>query len=505
MARAGIAVLAAALAAWFLRDELAGFGRPGFPMDDPYIHFQYARNLAHGAGFSFNPGEPSPGATSPLWVLLLALGNTLGVRAEWLALGLGMASMSAAAVLTFEVGLAAGLPLLPAIFAGTCTAACGRMVWAGLSGMETCLAAALSLLLVRAQMAEWRGWRRGILLGAVAGLAVAARPEMLILAAIVGSMEVLRSRPAANRHGAGTDALAYAATLIALLIPYALFCLATTGRPLPNTFYAKSLLPALDGILGQERSRYLPRMLAWAWQDNAIMAVLLVPGLVAWMWRHARERAGVVAWWPVAFWIYSMALYPRHFSMSRYSIPLIPFQFLLAMGAAEWIVTRLRGASARAVAGASLALALLPGGLRGFVLAHDIYLADVDTILSLQVETGDWVRAHLPSGARVATNDVGAITYLGGRYCIDTEGLISSRLVELHLRSRRVQPAPGREEVILEFLAEARPDYCIFFPEWYPAISSRPWLREVHRSEHHNTTGGGDHLVVYQVVDPPWK
>ena len=30
--------------------------------------------------------------------------------------------------------------------------------------------------------------------------------------------------------------------------------------------------------------------------------------------------------------------YPRHFSMSRYSIPLIPFQFLLATGAATYVL-----------------------------------------------------------------------------------------------------------------------------------------------------------------------
>ena len=45
----------------------------GAPLDDAWIHFQFARNLSQGHGFSYNPGQPTPGSTAPLWTLLLAL------------------------------------------------------------------------------------------------------------------------------------------------------------------------------------------------------------------------------------------------------------------------------------------------------------------------------------------------------------------------------------------------------------------------------------------------
>jgi hypothetical protein len=41
-------------------------------VDDTYIHLVYARNLAEAGEFSFNRGDPTYGATSPLWVGLLA-------------------------------------------------------------------------------------------------------------------------------------------------------------------------------------------------------------------------------------------------------------------------------------------------------------------------------------------------------------------------------------------------------------------------------------------------
>src|SRR4051794_21135502 len=42
-------------------------GHLGLPLDDGWIHLQFARNLAHGAGLAYNPGERVAGSTAPLW------------------------------------------------------------------------------------------------------------------------------------------------------------------------------------------------------------------------------------------------------------------------------------------------------------------------------------------------------------------------------------------------------------------------------------------------------
>ena len=57
-----LVALAAALSAPYRR----------FTTDDAFIHFQFARNLANGRGFSYNSDEPTYGDTSPLWVFMLA-------------------------------------------------------------------------------------------------------------------------------------------------------------------------------------------------------------------------------------------------------------------------------------------------------------------------------------------------------------------------------------------------------------------------------------------------
>jgi len=50
-----------------------------FTSDDAHVSFRFAENLARGDGFSFNPGHPTYGSRSPLWVGLLALGCSAGL------------------------------------------------------------------------------------------------------------------------------------------------------------------------------------------------------------------------------------------------------------------------------------------------------------------------------------------------------------------------------------------------------------------------------------------
>src|SRR3989442_14592594 len=76
-----------------------------YQVDDAYIVYRYASNLAHGQGFVFNPGERVEGVTCFLWTLLLA---------PWAAAGLRLPVV--APVLTAAAGCAVVL-LLPFVSA----------------------------------------------------------------------------------------------------------------------------------------------------------------------------------------------------------------------------------------------------------------------------------------------------------------------------------------------------------------------------------------------------
>jgi len=75
----------------------------GYLTDDTFIHLQYARHLASGAGPVFNVGERVYGCTSPLWMALIALGIRLGADGLAVAKALGGAATLASVALCFQL------------------------------------------------------------------------------------------------------------------------------------------------------------------------------------------------------------------------------------------------------------------------------------------------------------------------------------------------------------------------------------------------------------------
>ena len=100
--RRWLIVFAAALSISAYVGASSLFYRTGFPLDDAWIHQTYARNLALHGEWSFIPGQPSAGSTSPLWTILLAPGFWMGLSPyiwtyllSWAALaGVGLAGIS---------------------------------------------------------------------------------------------------------------------------------------------------------------------------------------------------------------------------------------------------------------------------------------------------------------------------------------------------------------------------------------------------------------------------
>ena len=139
-------VLPAVLLVYFLRTELAWTGgRLGVPLDDAWIHYQFARNLSSGQGFGFNPGEPTPGSTAPLWTLLLA---GVGLFTEdFLLPSLVLSTLFLLATVGFTYLLAWDVTgrTWAALLAALATLLSGRLLWAGLAGMETTAFAACTV------------------------------------------------------------------------------------------------------------------------------------------------------------------------------------------------------------------------------------------------------------------------------------------------------------------------------------------------------------------------
>jgi hypothetical protein len=121
-------------------------GHPMVPLDDSFIHFQYAKQLAHGHAFVFSPGDAySTGATSLLYPVILApffwLGFS-GVRIILVSFALGFLTLALSSVVCFLwADRIAGRTA--AALAALLLLSNGNLLWVYFSGMETGLFALL--------------------------------------------------------------------------------------------------------------------------------------------------------------------------------------------------------------------------------------------------------------------------------------------------------------------------------------------------------------------------
>ena len=114
----------------------------------------------------------------------------------------------------------------------------GRFLWAGLAGMETTAFAAVSVgavwLYHRRRLGSVNGSGLDAWTGLLFGLASQMRPEGHLLFGLVVLDSLYRWLQARNAEAARQALLGVVAYGL-ITVPYLLFGLNNTGRPLPNT------------------------------------------------------------------------------------------------------------------------------------------------------------------------------------------------------------------------------------------------------------------------------
>lgn len=213
-----------------------------FPMDDAYIHFVYAENLAeYGKLFFSFPDEKGVATSSILWVLLLAAGRMLGLPVYLTAKALGIASLVTVAIGVYLLSRPLWSPLRSAA-AALLISLSGNMLWFSLNGMETTLFVALGVLTLLSHRAGRWGW-----FALLAALLMLTRPDGLFLLAAIGLAELLANRIPRRAF------LIAALVGILLAAPWYGYLKLRTGHFLPTSASAKqfNVVVAADFLLKQ--------------------------------------------------------------------------------------------------------------------------------------------------------------------------------------------------------------------------------------------------------------
>jgi hypothetical protein len=474
----------AALMAYYLLVCRRTVGELGFPLDDSWIHVRFAQNLAHGYGFSFNPGQLTSSTTGPLWTLVLALGYGLTGEYLWTAAVLNglfcwaTALTAAALARTFVPNHAFGAAVALVV------AVTVPLPWFALSGMEPPLYMWLTVLalLFHVRYRKTRGLK-ALLPTLLFGLAVYARPELLLLfplalldRLLIGSIEK-RATPWA---AAWVKYVALHAVVFgAIVAPFFAYNLAITGRPLPSSYYIKAMNFGIAWAVAIGSMELIVQSLVvapikaifsmwWLWfANNFSLLVPFVFGSVAIIRqaRHpetARHPSFLVPMLllvqPVA-WAISTGLHREPwFQGQRYVANLGPLYIVVGMVGAWWWLHERRPERLQRVLVGGLALVLLAGLVRQPDQAR-LFAHNVKNITEMQVATARWLRDHVPPDSLLAINDIGAVAVITDMRVFDVIGLVTREV----LACRTLDPAgpSGYTRCVWEATRKANPDYLI--------------------------------------------
>ena len=514
-----IGLLAAALLAclgYFAVEVWLLSGDIGFPLDDSWIHLQFARNLVAGEGLAYNPGQLVTGSTAPLWTALLALllylpGNVI-VWAKLLGVAFHLAGVAAAWRLARELGLGRGLASL----ATGLTLATPWLVWSALSGMEIPLFVFLSLSGMVLHLRERDDPARPPLASGVFAVAALARPEGLLLLVLSLVDRCLVFEREGGRDEEGT-LVWRRPPLRTVLLGAALAACAVAGPILFYKWAGGSFLPTTFAAKGGELRRFLPdprylfTVLGILFPPQPYMVLLSGAGIAALLERLGtpRDRGLLPALWLLALPLaYSTVSPPGSSSLvgnfGRYYFPFFPVVAVLGVlgleRAAAALGPRIRaGRLALPVGGLLIALLLWPT-VASLIRGAGRYAQSVANVQDSDVAVARWLQPRLHPEAVLAVNDIGAIKFLLPNQVIDLAGIANPEI--RRAMNQEIRQGRSWEPVMARVIEERRPDYLVIFPSWFPNLSRDPRFQPLHVIPiQGNITMGGDEVVVFAT---PW-
>lgn len=382
---------------WLLRNSL---------IDDSFIYLNVAKNIIHGNGWVFNPGERVNPCTSPLFTLLLVFFGFFFQASEFtlpFTYGLGLLAMAwiqytalrdwgrAAAFVVSIVSVSE--PFLFRSF-----------------GMET------SIFLASVMAAAWSYQQgRWILCGLFAGLAALGRPEGMALIVILSVLHTVHRREILKK-----SLLAFAA----VVIPWLLFSYVYFGTTVPNSVASKAQqIPMFTTLFHDTWGTVLL-------QHMSIMPLTILVALTGVVLAVRRSfQASSYAAIVILFGFVQMAGYTVLHAPIFFLWYFAPANLAINMAVAIalfWIFDRISEAvSGTAVVRVrqtlvSVLVLLLVSrfGAAPFALPQPFESREA------YINIGKWLQQHSTSHERIATTEIGYLGYYSERPILDIYGLI---------------------------------------------------------------------------------
>jgi hypothetical protein len=491
------------------------------PLDDVFIHFDFARETARGHPFQWSEGAGySSGGTSLLYPFVLAAGFALGFRKlELMAWAAVIACVSVFALLIATRRLCTGLPRAVSYLFPPGVLCVGALDWSLFSGMEV----ALFLALWGGALIAWddlctatREPTRSLtkptaILGAWGAAVVATRPEGAAALIVLAVSAIWLARSRGRLQALKLLAIAGAPAVLVLLAH------GLANRALTGESTAAGALVKLE----MNHPFMTPKAVWDAWVFHLKYQILRVTqyhfadvpayGWIAWalaaaaLFFRETRRVALVLWASVLSWMMIVALNGQvRWQNERYTMPAVAW---LLMASSLGLGTLL-AASARSRRNTALSTLALVGA--GCFVFHQVPRFR-EQIWFFGRASRNILDQHLTAGAlirqdpalqskRVLVGDAGAIPYASDVPALDVIGLGGYHGLPF-ARATRINIAAAIE-LIERIPAAERPDLLAIYPGWWSDFPLWFGTRVAEVPVRGNVICGGASKVLYR---PRWE
>lgn len=410
-----------------------------FFQDDAFITFRYARNIASGIGFVFNPGEWVLGTTTPLYTLLLAF-FFLIVRFDIVILSriINLVCLWGSTWIIFEITRKNSGLLLSFLFS---ISFISFPLWKYTVGMES----SLLVFLLLASVFFYSKWRK-CLTGWMLAFSVLTRYEMIFLVLVIGMLDWIKTKKIPFW-------LLITGIIISAWIIVAVFLF---GSPIPLSASVKIAAPRIPFLVGG--AFYFYQFIL----DNPLFFINIVM-LIIGLFEVIRNRNFHVEYFVILMfsliYLFTSSLIAGSFPW--YYAPLIPAFLILYVEGIEFLdffflnlFNKVKTIFPLTKLSIGVAIIVVLTQLTIWGKDHLIYRNNyLDHRFLPYQQIANWLLANVDPNQTVATYEIGFIGYFTNMKIIDLSGLVTPALFEW--------VGEGGESTLSHALDIFYPDYVI--------------------------------------------
>lgn len=446
-----------------------------FPLDDPWIHLTFAKNLAEYGSFSYFKNEVvTAGSTSPIYTMILAAGFLITKNEMWLSYIIGIIFFALSVYYFYKLSgdvfprenwlaIATALLLVMDKWLNLITA----------TGMET----TLYIFLLVACFYYYRR-RNAVGFAVTLGLAFWTRPDAVAFIGAIAADYFLQYYLKQRAPKQNPDIVLFdkkelvkiAAIFGVIVGAYFAMNMAIAGSLLPNTYGAKLAYYSPEF---RSRTDFLNGEV-WLYFTESAYLLLFIPFLFG-VFRIFTDSFKLkynnlipaLLFIVLLIFIYWYKL-PYAHRFGRYLMPVFPFYILLAVYGGREFFRWLGNFMGDKKLVNALNIILLGATIFYFGAEYDrnkvTYQEQSRHIYIRQVEAAKWLNKNTPEGSVIATHDVGAIAYYSNRKVVDVVGLINPEFI-VKLNTKEFVG------FVEEQIRKQNVSYLAFLQEWFQVVN----------------------------------